>query len=44
VPGFISWPSIVPMTHPSQQAVHSPHWRAGAGATGITAPQHFLNF
>src|SRR5690242_10897059 len=44
VPGFISWPSITPLTQPSQQAVQPPHSRAGATATGITAPQHFLNF
>ena len=44
VPGFISWPSIVPATHPSQHAVHSPHLRAGIAATWITAPWHFLYF
>src|SRR6202795_3008388 len=44
VPGFISWPSITPATQPSQQAVHSPHWRACAAAMGIVAPQHLLNF
>src|SRR5512140_1881251 len=35
---------MVPATQPSQQAVHSPHWRAGAETTGITAPQHVLYF
>src|SRR3982751_6222388 len=44
VPGFISWPSITPATHPSQHAVHSPHWRGAACAIGITAPWHFLYF
>src|ERR1700682_3218722 len=44
VPGFISWPSTTPMTHPSQHAVHSPHCRADEAAMAITAPQHFLYF
>src|SRR5258708_20125846 len=44
VPGFISCPSITPATQPSQHAVHSPHWRMGAAAIGIVAPQHFLYF
>src|SRR6185312_14404270 len=44
VPGRISWPSITPTTQPSQQAVHSPHWRPRAAAMGITAPWHLLYF
>src|SRR5258708_27586426 len=44
VPGFISCRSTTPATQPSQHAVHSPHWRIGAAAIGIVAPQHFLYF
>ena len=47
-PGFISWPKIVPLTQPSQQAVQVPHRRAAcATETGLivtTAPQHLLYF
>lgn len=32
VPGFISWPWMVPVIQPSQQAVHGPQERDGAGA------------
>lgn len=35
---------MIPVTQPSQHAVHSPHCRAGAAAMAITAPQHFLYF
>jgi hypothetical protein len=47
-PGFISWPKIVPLTQPSQQAVQLPQcralWVAGTGLMVTTAPQHFLYF
>ena len=35
---------MMPVTQPSQQAVHWPQARAAAGAIAITAPQHFLYF
>src|SRR5258706_9928254 len=35
---------MMPVTHPSQHAVHSPHSRAAGAAMLITAPQHFLYF
>jgi hypothetical protein len=47
-PGFISWPKIVPLTQPSQQAVQVPHCRAPpvteTGLIGTTAPQQRLYF
>src|SRR5258707_11408649 len=35
---------MMPVTQPSQHAVHSPHWRGAGAAMAITAPQHFLYF
>src|SRR6266702_1189999 len=47
-PGFISWPRIVPLTQPSQQAVQVPHCRAACvmetGLMATTAPQQRLYF
>src|SRR5581483_5716289 len=47
-PGFMSCPSMVPSTQPSQHAVQVPHSRRALMslrlASAITAPQHFLYF
>src|SRR5688572_31088433 len=44
VPGFISWPWMVPATQPSQQAVQLPHCLGAGSRIAITAPWHFLYF